>query len=113
MVQENILNPVLERRGLETKGPDFAEEKFQFEMSPSQKKVLGLKTADINAVTFDKPEFDRFVDLFSQRDEMGRALYPEQRYYRFLQKTHKVIDLDWIQDYKDLKKKLFLLRLVE
>ena len=77
MVQENILNPVLERRGFETKGPDFAEEKFQFEMSPSQKKVLGLKTADINAVTFDKPEFDRFVDLFSQRDEMGRALYPE------------------------------------
>ena len=77
MVQQNILNPVLERRGLETKGPDFAEEKFQFEMSPSQKKVLGLKTADIKAVTFDKPEFDMFVDLFSQRDEMGRALYPE------------------------------------
>ena len=66
MVQQNILNPILERRGLETKGPDFAEEKFQFEMSPSQKKVLGLKTADIKAVTFDKPEFDMFVDLFSQ-----------------------------------------------
>ena len=77
MVQQNILNPVIERRGFETKGPDFAEEKFQFEMSPSQKKVLGLKTADIKAVAFDKPEFDMFVDIFSQRDERGRALYPE------------------------------------
>ena len=49
------------------------EEKFQFEMSPSQKKVLGLKTADINAVTFDTKDINYLCETkyFSLSGDAG------------------------------------------